>query len=72
MKPITRTMWLAVDSFGHRKVFDKKPYYKKIRCEPSYWDNDDCEGNYFYISSVKPPAHPEKSLKKVIVTIEEA
>ena len=69
MKPIIRTMWLADDWFGRRMLFQAKPR--------DYCKHDKEWKGVFPIytmelTSVKPPKHPEKSLKKVTVTIEEA
>jgi len=62
MKPIVRTMWLSIDRDGTRALFDTKPVYGN-----EGWSTDGMD--WINIGSTKPPAHPEKSLKKVIVTI---
>jgi len=64
MKPINRTMWLAVDEDGTRALFDTEPKY--IDGE---WTTNSMD--WINIGSAKKLKHPEKSLKKVIVTIQE-
>ena len=60
-------MWLAVDSDGERWLYDTKPEWYTFN-----WWNEGWDASSFKLDKVKPPAHPEKSLKKVTVTISEA
>jgi len=68
VKPIVRTMWMATDGDGARYLYDEKP---KINKNNNFWLTAPNDVEY-HLDNVKPPKRPEKSLKKVTVTIEEA
>jgi len=66
MKPINKKMWIAVDADGERWLYSGEPEYVIYQ-----WTTNEGECECWRLDKGHKLKRPEKSLKKVIVTIQE-